>query len=161
MITLVVAKSDNNIIGDNNQLIWRLSHDLRRFKSITTGHPVIMGRKTFDSVGKPLPNRTNIVITRNKDWSSEGVEVAHSLDKAIEIAKEIDSEIFIIGGGNIYKQSMDVADAIEVTEVHHTFEGDTLFPEINLNVWKEVSREDHTKDEKNEYDYSFVRYEKK
>ena len=161
MITLVVAKSDNNIIGDNNQLIWRLSHDLRRFKSITTGHPVIMGRKTFDSVGKPLPNRTNIVITRNKDWSSEGVEVAHSLDKAIEIAKEIDSEIFIIGGGNIYKQSMDVADAIEVTEVHHTFDGDTLFPEINLNVWKEVSREDHTKDEKNEYNYSFVRYEKK
>lgn len=161
MITLVVAKSDNNIIGDKNQLIWRLSDDLRRFKRITTGHPVIMGRITFDSVGKPLPNRTNIVITRNKNWSFEGVEVAHSLKSAIETAKEIDSEIFIIGGGNIYEQSMTIADAIEVTEVHHSFEGDTLFPEIDLNFWKEVFREDHLKDDKNEYDYSFVRYERK
>ena len=161
MITLAAAKSDNNVIGDNNQLMWHLSDDLRRFKLLTSGHPVIMGRVTFDSVGKPLPNRTNIVITRNKDWTSEGVEVAHSLKKAIDRAKEIDTEIFIIGGGKIYEQSMDVADAIEVTEVHHTFEGDTLFPEIDLNVWKEVSRENHKKDERNEYDYSFVRYEKK
>lgn len=160
MITLVVAKSDNNIIGRDNQLIWRLSNDLKHFKQITTGHPVIMGRKTFDSVGRPLPNRTNIVITRNPDWKAEDVLVAFSVQEAIEIAQNLDPEIFIIGGGNIYQQSMDIADVIEVTEVHHQFEGDAFFPNIDQNIWKEVSRESFQKDEKNEFDYSFVRYKK-
>lgn len=161
MITLAVAKSENDVIGADNKLLWHLSDDLRRFKRITSGHPIIMGRKTYESVGKPLPNRTNIVITRNQDWNSEGIKVVNSLEKALELAKEFDSEIFIIGGGKVYEQSMEIADAIELTEVHHTFDGDTFFPEIDLSVWKEVSRENFKKDERNEYDYSFVRYEKK
>ncbi|HLU81488.1 MAG TPA: dihydrofolate reductase [Flavobacteriaceae bacterium] len=161
MITIIVAKSENNVIGNENQLIWHLSGDLKRFKALTTGHPIIMGRKTYESIGKPLPNRTNIVITRNKDWNPEGVLVVNSLHEAIEKGKEIDEEIFIIGGGNIYEQAMDWADALEVTEVHQTFEGDTKFPEIDSSIWKEIAREDFGKDEKNEFDYSFVRFERK
>ncbi len=160
MITIVVAKSENNVIGNNNELIWHLPHDLKRFKSLTSGHPIIMGRKTFESIGKPLPNRTNIVITRNADWHAEGALVAGSLEEAIEKGKKIDSEIFIIGGGKIYEQAMNYADVLEVTEVHHEFEGDTKFPEIDLNVWKEAAREDFSKDEKNQFDYSFVRFER-
>jgi len=161
VITIIVAKSENNVIGNENQLIWHLSGDLKRFKALTTGHPIIMGRKTYESIGKPLPNRTNIVITRNKDWNPEGVLVVNSLHEAIEKGKEIDEEIFIIGGGNIYEQAMDWADALEVTEVHQTFEGDTKFPEIDSSIWKEIAREDFGKDEKNEFDYSFVRFERK
>lgn len=160
MITIVVAKSENNVIGNNNELIWHLPNDLKHFKNLTSGHPVIMGRKTFDSIGKPLPNRINIVITRNEEWRSEGTFRADSLQEAIEIGKETDSEIFIIGGGNIYEQALDWADAIEVTKVHQEFEGDTKFPEIDLKIWKEVSRENFKKDEKNPFDYSFVRLER-
>lgn len=161
MIRLIVAKSDNNVIGRNNQLIWRLSNDLKHFKEITTGHPIIMGRKTFESIGRILPNRTNIIITRNRNYSIENAKVAHSLNEALELAKEIDENIFILGGGKIYEQAIDFADILEVTEVHENFEGDTYFPEIDLNVWKEISRIKHHKDEKNEFDYSFVRYERK
>lgn len=160
MITILVAKSDNNIIGNDNELIWHLPDDLKRFKQLTSGHPIIMGRKTFESIGKPLPNRINIVITRNKDWKSEGILVVNSLEEAIEKGKETNSEIFIIGGGNIYDQAMWMADSIEVTEVHHIFKGDTKFPEIDLKIWKETARENFTKDEKNPFDYSFVRYER-
>lgn len=161
MIHLVVAKSDNNVIGHDNQLIWHLPNDLKHFKEITTGHPIIMGRKTFESIGRALPNRTNIIITRNKNYSIENTKVAHSLNEAIEIAKKIDEDIFIIGGGKIYEQALDLVDILEVTEVHGNFEGDTYFPEIDLNVWKEISRIKHHKDEKNKFDYSFVRYERK
>ena len=161
MIHLVVAKSDNNVIGHDNQLIWHLPNDLKHFKEITTGHPIIMGRKTFESIGRILPNRTNIIITRNKNYSIENTKVAHSLNEAIEIAKKIDEDIFIIGGGKIYEQALDLVDILEVTEVHGNFEGDTYFPEIDLNVWKEISRIKHHKDEKNKFDYSFVRYERK
>lgn len=161
MIHLVVAKSDNNVIGHDNQLIWHLPNDLKHFKEITTGHPIIMGRKTFESIGRPLPNRTNIIITRNKNYSIENTKVAHSLNEAIEIAKKIDEDIFILGGGKIYEQALDLVDILEVTEVHGNFEGDTYFPEIDLNVWKEISRIKHHKDEKNKFDYSFVRYERK
>lgn len=161
MITIIVAKSENNIIGNDNQLIWHLPNDLKHFKQLTSGHPIIMGRKTYESLGKPLPNRTNIVITRNKDWNPEGVLVMNSLHEAIEKSKEIDEEVYIIGGGNIYEQAMDWADAVEVTEVHQEFEGDTKFPEIDLAIWEETSREDFEKDEKHEYDYSFVRYERR
>ena len=161
MIHLVVAKSDNNVIGHDNQLIWHLPNDLKHFKEITTGHPIIMGRKTFESIGRALPNRTNIIITRNKNYSIENTKVAHSLNEAIEIAKKIDEDIFIIGGGKIYEQALDLVDILEVTEVHENFEGDTYFPEIDLNVWKEISRIKHHKDEKNKFDYSFVRYERK
>lgn len=161
MITIIVAKSENNIIGNDNQLIWHLPNDLKHFKQLTSRHPIIMGRKTYESIGKPLPNRTNIVITRNKDWNPEAVLVVNSLQDAIEKSKEIDEEVYIIGGGNIYEQAMDWADALEVTEVHHSFEGDTKFPEIDLAIWEETSREDFGKDEKHEYDYSFVRYERR
>lgn len=161
MIHLVVAKSDNNVIGHDNQLIWHLPNDLKHFKEITTGHPIIMGRKTFESIGRPLPNRTNIIITRNKNYSVENAKVVHSLNEALELAKEIDENIFILGGGKIYEQAIDFADILEVTEVHENFEGDTYFPEIDLNVWKEISRIKHHKDEKNKFDYSFVRYERK
>ena len=160
MITIIVAKSENNVIGNDNQLIWHLPNDLKHFKQLTSGHPIIMGRKTYESIGKPLPNRTNIVITRNKDWNPEGVLVVNSLQDAIEKSKEIDEEVYIIGGGNIYEQAMDWADALEVTEVHHSFEGDTRFPAIDEKIWKEVSRERFEKDENNEFDYSFVRYER-
>lgn len=161
MITIIVAKSENNVIGNDNQLIWHLPADLKHFKMLTSGHPIIMGRRTYDSIGKPLPNRTNIVITRNEEWSSEGTTRADSLQEAIEMAKEIDSEIFIIGGGTVYEQAMDWADVLEITEVHRSFEGDTFFPEIDTKIWKEVSREHFTKDEKNELDYSFVRHERR
>lgn len=160
MITTIVAKAENNIIGNNNELIWHLPNDLKRFKALTSGHPIIMGRKTFESIGRPLPNRTNIVITRNSDWNFEGVLVVNSLQEAIEKAKEIDENIFIIGGGNIYEQALDISDALEVTEVHHPFEGDTKFPEINSKTWTETAREKFSKDEKHLYEYSFVRYER-
>lgn len=160
MISLVVAKSENNVIGNDNQLIWHLPNDLKHFKEITSGHPIIMGRKTFESIGRPLPNRTNVVITRNKDWQADGVVVAHSLESAIEKAKAIDEEIFIIGGGKIYEQAMELADILEVTEVEHDFEGDTHFPVIDTEIWKEISRETHSKDEKHPYQYSFVRYQR-
>lgn len=160
MICLVVAKSTNHVIGNNNQLIWHLPNDLKHFKELTSAHPIIMGRKTFESIGKPLPNRTNIVITRNQDWQFDNVLVVHSLAEAIEKAKAIDEQIFIIGGGNIYVQAMKWADVLEVTEVHHSFEGDTYFPLIDQEIWQEVSRIDHQKDEKHLFDFSFVRYEK-
>lgn len=161
MITLVVAKNENNVIGEDNQLVWHLPNDLKHFKQITSGHPIIMGRKTFDSVGRPLPNRTNIVITRNKKWTAEGVEVAYSLEEAIEKAYQIDQDIFIIGGGVIFELSMDLADAIELTQIYNHQKGDAFFPEIKVEEWVEVSREDFEKDEKHPFDYSFIRYEKK
>lgn len=160
MITIIVAKAENHVIGNQNQLIWHLPNDLKRFKQLTSGHPIIMGRKTFESIGKPLPNRTNIVITRNKNWNSEGVLTVNSLEEAIQRGKEIHPDIFIIGGGNIYRQAMELADALEVTEVHHEFEGDAYFPEINSNEWREVFREKFSSDEKHTFDYSFVRYER-
>lgn len=160
MITTIVAKAEDNTIGNNNELIWHLPNDLKRFKQLTTGHPIIMGRKTFESIGRPLPNRINIVISRNPQWNSEGIVVVNSLEEAIEKGKETDNDIFIIGGGNIYKQALWMSDSLEVTEVHHTFEGDAHFPEINTKEWKEVSRERFPKDEKHLYDYSFVRYER-
>lgn len=159
-LTIIVAKAENNVIGNENQLIWHLPNDLKHFKNLTSGHPIIMGRKTFESIGKPLPNRTNIVITRNSNWNAEGVLIANSLDEAIEKAKEFDLEIFILGGGNIYEQAMDLADVLVVTEVHHSFEGDAKFPEIDLNIWKEISREKFGKDEKHTFEYSFVLYER-
>ncbi len=159
-LSIIAAKAENNVIGNENQLIWHLPNDLKHFKQLTSGHPIIMGRKTFESIGKPLPNRTNIVITRKKDWNPEGILVVNSLHEAIEKGREIDEEVYIIGGGNIYEQSMDWADVLEITEVHHLFEGDTKFPEIDLNIWKETARTDFGKDEKHEFDYSFVRYER-
>ena len=154
MITIIAAAAQNDSIGKDNQLIWHLSNDLKRFKSLTSGHHIIMGRKTFESFPKALPNRVNVIITRDKNYTAENAIVA------LALAKD-DEQPFIIGGGEIYRQSLDIATRIELTRVHHEFEGDTFFPEIDPEVWKEVSREDHVKDEKHAYDYSFITYEKK
>ena len=160
MINVIVAKASNNVIGAKNELIWHLPNDLKHFKNLTSGHPIIMGRKTFESLGRPLPNRTNIVITRDKNWQAENIEKEFSLEKAIESAKKINEDIYIIGGGNIYKQAMEFADVLYITEVHHEFEGDTYFPEIDEEVWEEVDRENFMKDEKHSYAYSYVTYKR-
>jgi len=159
MITIIAAIAQNNILGKDNQLIWHLPADLKRFKKTTTGHCVIMGRKTYQSLGKPLPNRTNIVVTRDTAFNPEGCVIVHSLKEAIDAAKADDNP-FILGGATIYLQAMAVADILDLTFVHHTFEGDVYFPEIDLNIWKEASRQDFKADDKNKYDYSFVRFEK-
>ena len=160
-ISLVVAASENNAIGKNNQLIWHLPNDLKFFKNTTWGFPVIMGRKSFESVNKPLPGRTNIVITTNLDWKVETVIVVKNLKDAIQKAAETNSkQIFIIGGGEIYKQSMDIADSIYITRVHADLEGDTFFPEIDKSKWKLTSNQDFEADEKHAYSYSFQIWEK-
>jgi dihydrofolate reductase len=161
MISLIVAAAHNNIIGKSNGLPWYLPADLRHFKEVTIGHPVIMGRKTFDSIlarlGKPLPNRTNIIVTRDHGFVAEGVIVVHSLEEAYKHAK--DQEVFVIGGAQIYEQALPVADRIYLTEVDADINGDTYFP-IITGDWVEVSREAHNQDEKNPYNYAFVVLEK-
>jgi len=159
-VTIIVAAAENNAIGKDNQLIWHLSDDLKRFKKLTSGHHIIMGRKTFESFPKPLPNRTHVVITRQENYEvPEGVIVVNSLADAIDVAKN-DSQAFIIGGGEIYRQALLFADKIELTRVHHNFEADTFFPELDNTQWKEVSNVFHPKDEKHEYEFSFITYQK-
>ena len=161
MISLVVAAAENNAIGKNNQLLWHLPNDLKFFKNTTWAGVVIMGRKTFESVNKPLPGRLNIVITSNPDWHYENVKTAQSLEQAIEIAKaENFKEIFIIGGGEIYKQSMPLADVIYLTRVHTQMEGDTFFPVIEEDKWSLKSSNGFEADEKHAYNYSFEKWER-
>ncbi len=160
MITIIAAVAANNALGKNNQLIWHIPADLKRFKKVTSNHHVIMGRKTYESLGKPLPNRTNIIITHNKEYTVEGCVIVNSLQEAIEVVKE-DSNPFILGGAQIYKQALDFADKLDLTLVHHNFEADAFFPEIDLKIWKEISREDFKANEKNSYNYSFVTFIKK
>ena len=161
MISLVVAVSENNMIGKNNQLLWHLPNDLKFFKNTTWGGVVIMGRKTFESVNKPLPGRTNIVITKQPDWNAENVIVASSISDAIQKAKDLNfKEIFIIGGGEIYKESLSLADKIYLTRVHTSIEGDTFFPELQSDEWKLMSNKDFTTDEKHAFDYSFQEWER-
>ena len=148
--------SDNRVIGNNNELIWKLSSDLKRFKQLTTGHPVVMGRKTYESIGKPLPNRRNIIITRNSEYEVEGCETVSSLEEALLLTN---NDCFIIGGGEIYKQSLEVADKIYLTLVHKDFEGDTTFPELGKE-WATIDTKDFDADEKNDYDYSFIEYDR-
>lgn len=161
MITIIAAIAKNNALGKDNDLIWHLPADLKRFKKITTGHSILMGRNTFESIGKPLPNRTTVIITRNKNYVKKGCLIANSLEEALELAKE-DSKIFIIGGAQIYKYAIEnnLVDALDITRVHHKFEADAFFPEIDTKVWKQVKKEDFKADEKNKYDYSFLRFEK-
>ncbi len=158
-VTLIAAMAQNRVIGKDNDLIWHLPDDLKHFKNLTKGHHVIMGRKTYESMMRPLPNRVNIVISRNADYKADGCIVVTSLTEAIRKA-EGDSQPFIIGGGNIYKQSLDIASAIELTVVNADFEGDTYFPEFDESEWKLVSKEHHPKDEKHEASFDFLRYEK-
>ena len=160
MITLIAAVAENNALGKNNQLLWHLPDDFKRFKSVTTGHHIIMGRKTFESFPKPLPNRTHVIITHQKDYQPQDCLVVDSLQKAINVCPA-DKETFIIGGGEIYRQSIDLCDKLDITKVHHIFEADTFFPEIDLTHWKLVSSEFHSKDEKHLFAYSFQTYLRK
>jgi dihydrofolate reductase len=145
--------SKNRVIGDSNTLIWHLPEDLKRFKQLTTGNAIVMGRKTYESIGRPLPNRRNIIITRDKDYSIEGCEVVNSLEEAFLITG---SDCFVIGGGEIYKQSLSYSEKIYLTLIDKDFEGDTEFPEIN-SEWKEINKEDF---ESSEFNWSFIEYER-
>lgn len=141
MISIIVAVAQNGVIGCHNRLIWHISEDLKRFKTLTTGHPVIMGRKTYESIGRPLPNRRNIVVSRNADLTIEGVEVVASLERAIEMCENDDP--FVIGGGEIYRAALPLADRLYLTQVDQSPEGDTFFPNIEPTKWREVAREEH------------------
>ncbi|MGV6828006.1 MAG: dihydrofolate reductase [Flavobacteriales bacterium] len=160
MITIIAAASENNALGKNNDLVWHLPDDFKRFKQLTTGHYIIMGRKTFETFPKPLPNRIHIVITRNKNYKKEGAIVVPSLQEALEKAKE-DPQPFIIGGGEIYKLAMEVSDKIELTRVHHHFEADTFFPNINEDHWKLQNSIFHDKDQKHAYSFTYETWLKK
>jgi dihydrofolate reductase len=160
MITFVVAAAENNAIGKDNQLLWKLPTDLKHFQIITLGHTIIMGRKTFDSMGKPLPRRRNIVITRNPALEIDGAEVTQSLDEALALCHD-EEEVFVIGGAEIYKAALERTDKIFLTRVHQNFEGDAYFPELNPEKWVETAREYHEPDEKNPIAFSFITLESK
>jgi len=158
IVSIVVAIAENHAIGKDNKLLWHLPKDLKHFKEITTGGTVIMGRKTYDSVGKPLPNRRNIVITRQQ-IEIPGCEVVNSLQAGLDLCHGLD-EAFIVGGAEIYKQAMPLIDRIYLTIVHESFDGDTYFPEIKPDIWKETKRADHEADEKNPLPFSFITLER-
>lgn len=157
LLSLIVAVAQNGVIGRDNQLIWHLPNDLKQFKRLTTGHPIIMGRKTFDSIGKPLPNRTSIVITRSKEWAHEGVVVVHSVEEAIAVAQQTQTdEAFVIGGAEIYRKMLPLANKLYLTEVKADFEGDAYFEELSVEEWEEVNRVVHPVDEKHVVPFDFV-----
>lgn len=158
-ISLIVAVDEINGIGKNNQLPWYLPADLQHFKKITTGFPIIMGRKTFDSIGKALPNRRNIVVSRQENLEISGVEVSDSIQSAILLCKD-EHEIFIIGGAQIFEQSLDLADTLYLTVIQNNFNADTFFPKIDEKHWNLCLDEAHKPDEKNVYSYNFKKYEK-
>ena len=160
-IAMIAAVAENNAIGINNKMPWYLPGDLRYFKGITMGKPIIMGRKTFDSLGRPLPGRTNIVITRDKAWQHEGVRVVHSLDDAIALGENIalingNEEIMVIGGEQIYRMALDKADRLYLTRVYQSFEGDAFFPEIDESQWQETSRQDLQSGDDEPLTYSYL-----
>ncbi|MES2537031.1 MAG: dihydrofolate reductase [Pseudomonadota bacterium] len=157
-LTILVATDSQRGIGINNTLPWRLPEDMAHFKRTTTGHPVIMGRKTFDSIGRPLPNRRNIVITRNPDWRHEGVDSVPSLEAAVALAG--DNEAFVIGGAQIYAEALASVDRIVVTEIDRTFDCDAFFPQIDRQLWKESAREAYHSAQ-NGFDFAFVTYERR
>lgn len=162
LISAIVAMSENRVIGRQNQLPWHLPADLKHFKTITTGHPIIMGRKTYESIGKPLPNRTNIIISRDASYQAEGCIVTSSIHDAINAAGlGHANEIFIIGGAEIFKTALPLISRIYLTIVHHQVLGDVYFPELDNHVWQESMREPHMKDENNAYDYTFMTLERK
>lgn len=153
-LSIIVATDKKNGIGKNNQLLWHLPKDLQFFKKTTSGHPIIMGRKTFDSIGKALPNRRNIVISRQANLTINGVEIYPNLAAALAACAQ-EEEIFVIGGGEIYKQALPFANKIYLTKVDHQFDADTYFDDINLQDWEVIFKEDHLKDEKHLYNFSF------
>lgn len=162
IVSTIVATAKNNVIGKDNDIPWYLPADLKYFKKTTLNHHIIMGRNCFESIGRPLPKRTNVVVTRNPFFIATGCTIAHSIEEALAIAKNNgESEAFIIGGGKIYEQSADIWDKIYLTEVDLEVEGDVFFPTIDFDEWQEVFCEAHSKDEKNPMDYSFKIFERK
>lgn len=162
MISLIWAMDENRVIGYHNQLPWRLPEDLKFFKRMTLGHPIAMGRKTYESIGKPLPGRENIVISRDENYDPEGCTVMHSIDDLLAFATENKSEeVFVIGGSEIFKEVLPHADKLYLTMIHHQFEGDTFFPVFDIDKWELETRENGKKDEKNPYDYEFLIYKRK
>jgi len=159
-ISIVVAISENNAIGKNNQLLWHLPADLKHFKDLTSGNTIIMGRKTYDSIGRPLPNRRNIVITRQPGLEIEGIEVVNSLQEAISLCATA-KEVFIIGGAEIYKSALALTDIIYLTTVHETYDADVFFPELKVEDWITTHQEYHAADEKNSVAYTFSTLERK
>ncbi|ARS35922.1 dihydrofolate reductase [Pontibacter actiniarum] len=161
MISIVVAAAENNVIGKDNDLIWYLPADLKHFKSLTMGHPMLMGRKTYESIGKPLPGRTSIVITSQKDYEAAGCIVVHSLEEAIKRGLELDTDMSVIGGARIYSQALPFTDKVFLTRVHASFDGDVYFPELPEDEWQVVEQEHHGPDDKNKYSYTFLTLERK
>jgi dihydrofolate reductase len=160
MITVIAAVAENNALGKENQLLWHLPDDFKRFKTLTSGHYIIMGRKTFESFPKPLPNRTHVIVSRQSNYQPEGCIVVNSLEKAIEACPKTE-EVFVIGGGEIYRQSIKVADKLDLTKVHHSFEADTYFPEIDFTQWQLVFKEFHPKDDRHDFAFTFQTYLRK
>ena len=161
MLSIIVAKAKNNVIGKENKLLWHLPEDLKKFKELTTGHVIIMGRKTFESLGKILPDRKHVVFTNNPDFKvdNENVEIVHSMLQIQEYI-ENEEENFVIGGAMIYNLLMPYVTKMYVTQINKDFEGDTFFPRIDENIWKEISREKGLKNEENNLDYEFITYER-
>lgn len=159
MISMIVAADENNTIGKNNELIWHLPDDLKFFKKMTSGHAIIMGRRTFESVGKPLPKRVNIIITRDANYTQDGCVVVNSLEDALKEASKTDENPFIVGGEQIYRLALPIADTVYLTRIHHKFEGDRHFPELG-EEWKEVESVPHSIDDKHKYAFTFNTYEK-
>jgi dihydrofolate reductase len=160
-LSLIWAMDQNRLIGNNNSLPWYLPADLAFFKRTTMGKPMIMGRKTFDSIGRPLPGRQNIVITRDSTFSAQGCDIANSIEEAMSLVSDEKQEAMLIGGASLYLQMLAQADALYLTQIHHTFSGDTWFPEMDMDQWSEVYREDFEVDEKNLHPYSFMQYTRK
>jgi dihydrofolate reductase len=159
-VSIIVAMARNRVIGVNNTLPWHLPADLRHFKALTMGHHIVMGRKTYESIGKPLPGRTSVVVTRNAGYAQPGVVVVNSLAAAISACGN-DEEIFVIGGAELYRQAIDLADRIYLTEIEVDISGDALFTELDRKLWKEAGRDSHAPDEKNLYSYHFVVLDRK
>lgn len=158
-IILIAATSENNVLGKDNDLVWHLPDDFKRFKQMTTGHPIVMGRKTFESFPKPLPNRTHYIITRQEDYEAKDCVVVHSLEEAINKLKKA-PVVFIIGGGQIYHQAIDLGTKIELTRVHTEAEGDAFFPEIDLAKWRLTNEIFHPKDDRHAFDFTYQTFER-
>lgn len=158
-LALIVATDRQGLIGKENDLPWHLSADLQYFRKVTMGKPIIMGRNTHESIGRPLPGRQNIIITKNQSYQVEGCDIVHSIDQALQLVSD-EQEVMVMGGASLYTQLLPKADKLYLTLVHAELEGDTWFPEWDKNEWQQISREDHSADDKNEYPYSFIVYEK-
>ncbi len=164
MISMIAAAGENNTLGKEGDLLWHLPDDFKRFKKLTMGHPIVMGRKTFDTFPKLLPGRTHIIVTRQKDYHVEGCLVAHTIEEAIELAKKSagSDKICIIGGGQIYKLALPYAHEIELTRIHHTFKGgDAFFPEFNMSEWKLEKAQEHPADARHQYAFTYQTFVRK